>query len=289
MMEEPISVLIPLYNSEKYIACTLSSVVNQTWKELEIIIVDDGSTDSSAKIVESFQEEDSRIKLYSQKNMGIGYTRNRLLSLSSSSLILFVDSDDILPPNFISLLYEAKARNKAEIASARVVPFRNKPRKKKGGKEEVYSGEEFLVEMTRPMGKFCYSHSRLMDKALFLSLSFPEDKIFEDVVLMPKIVIRARCVVFVPEAQYNYRINRNGLSHSPFSLRSLDEMDGYMENIKLGEKIENRQVVYYSSLFFLTKYYYYFFKVLFKRMGVKEYLRRYSGEKRRILALRRSK
>lgn len=288
-MEEPISVLIPLYNSEKYIACTLSSVVNQTWKELEIIIVDDGSTDSSAKIVESFQEEDSRIKLYSQKNMGIGYTRNRLLSLSSSSLILFVDSDDILPPNFISLLYEAKARNKAEIASARVVPFRNKPRKKKGGKEEVYSGEEFLVEMTRPMGKFCYSHSRLMDKALFLSLSFPEDKIFEDVVLMPKIVIRARSVVFVPEAQYNYRINRNGLSHSPFSLRSLDEMDGYMENIKLGEKIENRQVVYYSSLFFLTKYYYYFFKVLFKRMGVKEYLRRYSGEKRRILALRRSK
>mgnify|MGYP002520864869 FL=1 len=288
-MEEPISVLIPLYNSEKYIACTLSSVVNQTWKELEIIIVDDGSTDSSAKIVESFQEEDSRIKLYSQKNMGIGYTRNRLLSLSSSSLILFVDSDDILPPNFISLLYEAKARNKAEIASARVVHFRNKPRKKKGGKEEVYSGEEFLVEMTRPMGKFCYSHSRLMDKALFLSLSFPEDKIFEDVVLMPKIVIRARCVVFVPEAQYNYRINRNGLSHSPFSLRSLDEMDGYMENIKLGEKIENRQVVYYSSLFFLTKYYYYFFKVLFKRMGVKEYLRRYSGEKRRILALRRSK
>lgn len=288
-MEEPISVLIPLYNSEKYIACTLSSVVNQTWKELEIIIVDDGSTDSSAKIVESFQEEDSRIKLYSQKNMGIGYTRNRLLSLSSSSLILFVDSDDILPPNFISLLYEAKARNKAEIASARVVPFRNKPRKKKGGKDEVYSGEEFLVEMTRPMGKFCYSHSRLMDKALFLSLSFPEDKIFEDVVLMPKIVIRARCVVFVPEAQYNYRINRNGLSHSPFSLRSLDEMDGYMENIKLGEKIENRQVVYYSSLFFLTKYYYYFFKVLFKRMGVKEYLRRYSGEKRRILALRRSK
>ena len=261
-MEEPISVLIPLYNSEKYIACTLSSVVNQTWKELEIIIVDDGSTDSSAKIVESFQEEDSRIKLYSQKNMGIGYTRNRLLSLSSSSLILFVDSDDILPPNFISLLYEAKARNKAEIASARVVPFRNKPRKKKGGKEEVYSGEEFLVEMTRPMGKFCYSHSRLMDKALFLSLSFPEDKIFEDVVLMPKIVIRARSVVFVPEAQYNYRINRNGLSHSPFSLRSLDEMDGYMENIKLGEKIENRQVVYYSSLFFLTKYYYYFFKII---------------------------
>ena len=288
-MEEPISVLIPLYNSEKYIACTLSSVVNQTWKELEIIIVDDGSTDGSAKIVESFQEEDSRIKLYSQKNMGIGYTRNRLLSLSSSSLILFVDSDDILPPNFIYLLYEAKARNKAEIASARVVPFRNKPRKKKGGKEEVYSGEEFLVEMTRPMGKFCYSHSRLMDKALFLSLSFPEDKIFEDVVLMPKIVKRARCVVFLPEAQYYYRINRNGLSHSPFSLRSLDEMDGYMENIKLGEKIENRQVVYYSSLFFLTKYYYYFFKVLFKRMGVKEYLRRYSGEKRRILALRRSK
>ena len=68
-MEEPISVLIPLYNSEKYIACTLSSVVNQTWKELEIIIVDDGSTDGSAKIVESFQEEDSRIKLYRQKNM----------------------------------------------------------------------------------------------------------------------------------------------------------------------------------------------------------------------------
>ncbi len=285
-MKSPlVSVLIPAYNAEKYIKDTLLSVVNQSLGDIEIIVLDDGSSDSTGDIVTSFRDE--RIRYIRQDNKGVGRARNRLLSLASSSLILFVDADDILSPSLIETLYLEKERTKASAAASAVIPFRRKAAGRKRGKKEsrIYTGEEYARLMTKPFGEFCYSHSRLFDKALFEGLSFPEDRIFEDVVLMPRVVLRAERVVKVPSAVYNYRINRQGLSHGPFSLSALDEMDGYLSNIELGLKMGDEKIVYYSSLFFLTKYYFYFWRVLFRGMGIRKYLERFKGEKTRVLRL----
>lgn len=282
-MEELISVLIPVYNSEKYLSETLYSLSNQEYKNLEIIIINDGSVDNSQSIIDSYKEKDDRIISFYQENRGIGYTRNRLLKLSRGNLILFVDSDDILSPSFITNLYREKKEYFAQIAAARVVPFKRKIKRKRKGRERIYSGEEFAIEMVRPMGKFCYSHSRLIEKRLFQDLAFPEDKIFEDVFVMPSLSLKAERVVFVPISQYNYRINKNGLSHGSFSLISMDEMDGYLENVELGKKKGSYKIVLYSGLFFLTKYYYYFLRVLFKRLGLREYLKRYRRKKREVV------
>ncbi len=280
-----VSVLIPAYNAEKYIKDTLISVVSQSWRNVEIIVLDDGSTDSTGDIVRSFDDE--RIRYIRQDNTGVGKARNRLLSLSSGPLVLFVDADDILSPSFIEMLYLEKERASASAASSSVIPFRGKRPGKAKGKAgvRVYSGREYVRLMTKPFGEFCYSHSRLFDRDLFDGLFFPEDRIFEDVVLMPQVVLRAERVVKVTSAVYNYRINRHGLSHGPFSSRALDEMDGYLSNIDLGLKMGDEKIVYYSALFFLTKYYYYFWRVLFRGMGIKEYKERYKGEKKRVLRL----
>lgn len=284
-----ISVLIPAYNAEKYIKDTLLSVTDQSWRNIEIIVLDDGSTDGTGDIVRSSGDE--RIRYIRQDNGGVGKARNRLLSLASGPLVLFVDADDILSPSFIETLYREKERAGASIAASAVIPFRGRTSGRKRRKDDVriYSGMEYVRLMTKPAGEFCYSHSRLFDRELFEGLSFPEDRIFEDVVLMPQVVLRAQRVVKVNGAVYNYRINRHGLSHGPFSLRALDEMDGYLSNIGLGLKIGDEKIVYYSSLFFLTKYYFYFWRVLFRRMGVKKYLERYKGEKTRVLNLLKGK
>ncbi len=290
MMKTPlVSVLIPAYNAEKYIKDTLLSVVNQSWRNVEIIVLDDGSVDATGDIVQSFGDE--RIRYIRQDNRGVGAARNRLLSLASGPLILFVDADDILSPSFIETLCLEKERASASAASSSVIPFRGRRPGKAKGKAEVRvcSGMEYVRLMTKPFGEFCYSHSRLFDRDLFEGLSFPEDRIFEDVVLMPQVVLRAERVVKVTSAVYNYRINRHGLSHGPFSSRALDEMDGYLSNIELGLKMGDEKIVYYSSLFFLTKYYFYFWRVLFRGMGIRKYLERFKGEKTRVLRLLRRK
>ncbi len=284
-----ISVLLPVYNAEKYIRDTLLSVVNQSYRNLEIIVLNDGSTDRCEDIILSFR--DDRIRYLSRENRGVGSARNTLLSLASGEMILFVDADDILSPSFIEKLFQAKERTHAAAAAAAVVPFRRKRPEEKERKEEctVYSGREFVRLMVKPAGVFCYSHSRLFDSSLFSGLSFPEDRIFEDVVLMPRVVLKAEKVVLVKDAVYHYRINRQGLSHGPFTLRALDEMDGYLSNIDLGLKIGDRKIVYYSGLFFLTKYYFYYWRVLFRGMGLKEYLKRFREEKTRVIRLLKGK
>ncbi len=284
-----ISVLIPAYNAEKYIKDTLLSVTDQSWRNIEIIVLDDGSVDGTGDIVRSFGDE--RIRYIRQKNGGVGKARNRLLSLASGPLVLFVDADDILSPSFIETLYREKERAGASVAASAVIPFRGRKPGKKREKDgiTICSGREYVRLMTKPAGEFCYSHSRLFEKSLFEGLSFPEDRIFEDVVLMPQVVLRAQKVVKVNAAVYNYRINRHGLSHGPFSLHSLDEMYGYLSNIDLGLKIGDEKIVYYSSLFFLTKYYFYFWRVLFRGMGIRKYLERFKGEKVRVLRLLKGK
>ena len=283
-MNERISVLLPVYNSEKYIEETLDSILMQDYDNFELIIVNDGSTDKTFDIISRYKDE--RITLINQENRGVGYTRNRLIALSSAPLILFVDSDDILSSSFISSLYRARVERNADVVVARVVRFHGKKIKKvRKKKDREFSRDEFLKEMVRPFGLFCYPHSRLMERELFSSLSFPEDRIFEDVFLMPHVIYRAKNIYYKGDAIYNYRYNREGLSHASFSLKSLDEMDGYLSNINFGLEIKDKNVTFYSALFFLSKYYFYFFKIIFGGFSLKEYKLKYNKEKKRVLSI----
>ena len=283
-MGDRISVLIPLYNAAGYIGTTLSSILAQDYPDFEVIVLDDGSTDGSGEIVKALG--DGRIRYVRQENRGVSSARNALLSLSSSSLVLFVDADDILSPGFISSLKREMDRTSSDAAAARVISFRGRDRMRRGcGESTVYTGEEFMHLMVKPFSLYCYSHSRLMKKSLFDAFTFPEGRIFEDVFVMPQVMLRARKVVLVPDAVYNYRINRNGLSHSRFRPASLDEMDAYLSNLNLGVERRDRELVLYSGIFFLTKYYYYYWRVIIHGMGIAEYRERYKEEKTRVKRL----
>ena len=120
-----VSVIIPVYNVEKYVKRCIESIINQTLKDIEIIIVDDGSTDNSLYIVEEYANNDSRIKLYSKKNEGLGLTRNFGITRSTGEYIAFLDSDDFVEKDFLERLYNLARKNDADICFGETKKFFN--------------------------------------------------------------------------------------------------------------------------------------------------------------------
>ena len=106
MKEELISVIVPVYNVEKILPYSLESIINQTYKDLEIIVVNDGSTDSSPEICKEYAKKDKRIKIINQKNKGLSGARNSGIDVANGKYISFIDSDDVISNEFFSYLYQ---------------------------------------------------------------------------------------------------------------------------------------------------------------------------------------
>ena len=115
-----ISVIIPVYNSEKYLSDCLSSVLNQTMKDIEIICINDGSTDNSLALLNDFAQKDTRMHIYSQENKGVIFTRNKGVSLAAAELIFTLDADDIIAPDLLEKLYTAREKGKGDIITCSV-------------------------------------------------------------------------------------------------------------------------------------------------------------------------
>ena len=116
-MQKPlISIIIPVYNAEKYLPNCLDSVINQTYKNLEIILVDDGSTDKSSEICDEYAQKDFRIKLIHKENGGVSSARNAGLALVSGDYIAWVDSDDFVAPDYIEYMYKLLKEYDADIS-----------------------------------------------------------------------------------------------------------------------------------------------------------------------------
>ena len=116
MKKDIISVVVPVYNVEKYIIECVNSIIKQTYSNIEILLIDDGSTDSSGIICDNFKIKDERIKVFHKANEGLGYTRNFGIEHANGKYIVFIDSDDFISENFIELLYNSIKLNDVEIA-----------------------------------------------------------------------------------------------------------------------------------------------------------------------------
>ncbi|MDY3360868.1 MAG: glycosyltransferase family 2 protein [Clostridium celatum] len=120
MSEHLISIVVPVYNLEPYLDFCLDSIIEQTYQNLEIILVNDGSTDNSLNICEKYRKNDSRINVISQVNSGVSAARNTGLQCSNGDFFCFVDGDDYITPNYIQLLYEGIIRNKSDVSVCKI-------------------------------------------------------------------------------------------------------------------------------------------------------------------------
>ena len=211
-MNDLISVVVPVYNVKDYLERCLNSLINQTYKNLEIILIDDGSTDGSYKICQRFAKIDKRIKLFKQENGGLSKARNKGISKATGKYIGFVDSDDVISVRMYENLYEAIAKTNSEIGFCDYVCFTN----------DVVFDEEFsFEEMNRVaalknlmIDKNITSHAvdKLYLKSLFDDIRYPLGKKFEDIDTTYKLIMKAENIVYVPHALYGYYQRSNSIT-----------------------------------------------------------------------------
>lgn len=207
-----ISVIVPVYNVENFVEDCLKSLINQTFKDIEIICINDGSTDKSLSILNKYAEQDSRVKVFSQENSGLSKTRNVGIDLAKGKYVAFVDSDDWVDVDFLEKLHSAVEKEGADIAAASIIRYRTNSQKYRVHyvKEEVYTElSEKINACSIP--KCCYVWNKLYRTTVLKSKKFKEGVYFEDMLWMPEIVKKANKLVTVPDVVYYYRVNKNSI------------------------------------------------------------------------------
>ena len=226
-----VTVILPVYNVEKYLKKGIESVLSQTYRGLEVILVDDGSTDSSGTICDEYAQIDSRVHVIHKENGGLASARNVGIRGASGQYIAYVDSDDWVEPAFVERLLNVCIENSAEMSICR---YRDAYDEEIAKHEEedfqmVWTGKDAVRHRFLDEDKYRISTSacnKFFKRELIADISFPEGKYYEDIVYGVQAMLNAKKVVYVNKALYNYRCARPGsIMNQGFSLRTIsDEM-----------------------------------------------------------------
>lgn len=224
-MNDPlISVIVPIYKVEQYLDRCIQSIVNQTYCNLEIILVDDGSPDGCPEICDSWANRDNRIKVIHKENGGVSSARNAGLDFFSGDYVSFVDSDDWIEAELYENLLLACINQGAMLAvcGRYVVTGDQKIVDKCSVKAEVLEPAEFAARMLIGDRCDCCVWDKLFHKSLWNEYRFPNGKIYEDIAVMYKPVLKANCVAIVGKPLYNYYRHSNSITKSPFTRKLFD-------------------------------------------------------------------
>lgn len=212
MYTDLISIILPVYNVKPYLEECINSIINQTYKNIEIIIVDDCSTDGSNLICEKYKELDNRIKvIHDDENHGLSYARNKGLDICSGKYINFIDSDDYVSSDFIEKLYNSIISNEADISVCGSYNLKNDSTTPIGdirAYNSVYNGKELL--------KNCSINTAVWNKLykadIWKELRFDYGKLHEDLFIMYKIMYKCKVVSIVKENLYFHRVREGSIS-----------------------------------------------------------------------------
>lgn len=277
-MDFLISIIIPVYNVEQYLCKCLDSIINQTYIKLQIIIINDGSTDNSLEICKRYADRDSRITLINQDNKGLSGARNTGLRVATGDYIFFTDSDDWLSLQAIEELVSLAKKYNADCVAGNYLKSGNDREYRTRNKAitiKQYTSGKFVDLMTKPNGQFCFAWGRLIKKDFKEYLYFPEGYTFEDLQTMPQAISKMKKIIYTNEIIYFYRVRQGSISNSFFSLKATDEMDGYISVVNLGLQLKNKKIITNGILFFLTKYYYYKLRFYIHNFDITRYKDKY--------------
>lgn len=250
MIIPKISVIIPVYGVELYLDKCIESVVNQTYKNLEIILVDDGSPDKCPFICDKWAKRDNRIKVIHKKNGGLSEARNTGMKIASGELIGFVDSDDWISIDMYQLLYENMVENDSDISAC--------------GVEMVWEGQNLHSRLT-PKGQYVLECKqaeeaiiketilkqpvwyKLYKSDLVCNIFFPVGKYHEDVFWSYQVIGKAHKISVFDKPCYYYLQRKNSIMGNMYSLKRLDLLDAKYERLKFFE-------TYFRDLIGLAKW-----------------------------------
>lgn len=243
MLNELVSIIIPVYNVEKYLERCLDSVINQTYKNIEIICVNDGSIDKSLDILEIFKNKDDRIKIFKQENKGLSETRNRGINLSKGRYIFFVDSDDWIEKDTIEVLLKKMLEEKVDIVIGGVNKcYFNKKNNKIFNKnsKKVCTTLEYIEYAIKEKKFIVNVWNKLYKKDILKKnkIEFKKGILYEDFLFTIQYLLKCKKVCLTEKIIYNYFLVRENSIVNKINEKDLDVFKN-VENIELEVKNTN--------------------------------------------------
>jgi glycosyltransferase involved in cell wall biosynthesis len=257
-----VSIIVPVYNVEEYLTDCIDSILAQSEKVYEIILVDDGSTDDSLAICYRYAESNSHIRVFHQSNMGVSAARNLGINRSLGEYIMFVDSDDIVAPDIIKILLETLESTKTDISISKVYPFIDNlviPHFKPSSKLTILSSSQALERLFNQSGILNGVYSRMYKKSLFTGERFTTGtSIGEDLEMSYRLLLKASRISIVECYLYYYRQRQDSVMHNSDASKKLQVLD--VARIIIDDIEENKPnlsaaahtMLFYQALFIMN-------------------------------------
>lgn len=255
-MNDLISVIIPVYNAEKYIESCLNAVLGQSYENIEVIVINDGSTDNSLKIIKKLK--DKRLKIIDRENCGAAYCRYQGAKIAKGKYIIFIDADDYIKPSYIKILHEQISKNKVDIVRCHFIKYKNG----KGINEKSIIDEDkifkkanyepFIYDLLYNSIYFNSMCKQIINADILKNISIKNYDINygEDVLYEMQIINNSKSIMIINDYLYFYRQNENSITYTKdlkiikqklLSICKLHQIQ--LENIK-NSKIKNKNKYY---------------------------------------------
>lgn len=234
-----ISIIVPVYNVEKYLKKCVNSIINQTYTDFELILVDDGSTDNSREICDEYLLIDRRIKVFHKENGGLSSARNMGLKKAKGEFLTFIDSDDIINKKYLEIMMKTINDNQSDVIICNYERFSNEDEISDTSSKEKLN----IINYTGTAIMYCYFDNnidkaryvsscwKLYKSSLFHNIEFPIGRLFEDEFTIYKILLRANKITEIDTKLYYYRINYNGITQNLNYKKRIDHYDALLERI----------------------------------------------------------
>ncbi len=268
-MNPKISIIVPIYKVEKFLHKCIDSILNQTFTDFELILVEDGSPDCCGETCDEYANKDKRIRVIHQKNSGISLARNAGLDIARGDYIGFVDGDDYINPYMYETLYKLIVEQDCDVSMCHYIKTESSEEAlgKIEDKVEVeyYTNIEALVGLQGLKGRdpetFCVVWNKLFKRNLFDTLRFKPGKWYEDAFLMLYLYDKVHKVVYTHQPLYYYVQHEGSIMKQPYCIHSLDRIDVFFERMiffrKLGFKelewaAEHKYIERFFLLYFIA-------------------------------------
>ena len=249
-MEEKISIIIPVYNTEKYLRKCLNSIINQTYFNIEILIIDDGSKDGSSVIYNEFKNKDDRIKVICKENGGLSDARNVGIAHATGVYICFVDSDDYVEEKYIEAMYYQIKKNSADICCCgKIIEYPNKKIYRNNKKDFITDSVEALKFYLQKKEIDNSAVDKLFKKELFDDIRFPVGKYYEDIGTIYKVITISKIIVHIKTPLYHYVMRSGSICHEQYSEKQLDSLYMTRQAIKYIDELYP-QLIEYTNVYY---------------------------------------
>lgn len=227
-----VTILIPVYNVEQYLPQCIDSIINQTYNDLQIVLIDDGSKDGSWAVMQKYAAKDSRIEIYHQENQGVAITRNHLLEKIEGDYVLFVDSDDWIELDMVEFLIKQAEEEDAVFVTCSVVKNDTLSRIE-SNKKDLWNQEKAVFEFLRHVSFNGSLWNKLLKSSLLHNLAFHSGISYgEDALFTWQVLQRVDKVVVTDKQLYHYRMNESSISHGSYGE---EKMSGHLVWKQLAE------------------------------------------------------